>query len=204
MAGRPFIDYQIELLRRNGVDDLVICVGFLGEAIERHLGDGEGLGVRIRYSQDGPEQLGPAGALKRAEGMVDEDFFVTYGDAYLRAPYRELMDSLAASGRLGLMAVFKNDGKFGRSDNEVEGGIVVRYDKGAKPGELAWINFGVTALSRRALKLIPSGMACAEDEFYNELIERRQLGAFEVRDRFYEIGTPASLAEFERFMASQS
>jgi MurNAc alpha-1-phosphate uridylyltransferase len=201
VLGRPFIDYQVELLRRNGITELVVCVGYLGEIIEHHLGDGRRFGVRIQYSHDGPNLLGPAGALRAAGALVDESFFVTYGDAYLRAPYSDMMDALVHSEMLGVMAVFKNENRFGNSDVAIERGMVVRYEKKNQAPGLQWINFGVTALRRGALTLIPPGRPCGEEEFYGRLIERQKLAAFQVAERFYEIGTPSSLAEFEHFIS---
>jgi NDP-sugar pyrophosphorylase family protein len=201
VRGRPFIDYQVELLRRSGIAELVVCVGYLGDVIEQHLGDGKRFGVRVVYSRDGPSLLGPAGALRAAENLVQSTFFVTYGDAYLRAPYRAIMDSLVRSDMLGVMAVFRNNNRFGASDVVVEGEKVVRYDKKNRAPGMDWINFGVTALRKDALGLIPPGRACGEEEFYGSLIERGRLGAYRVVDRFYEIGTLASLVEFERFIS---
>jgi len=200
VRGRPFADYQLDLLRKNGIDEFVFCLGHLGEEVERHLGDGRALGCRIVYSYDGPRLLGPAGALKRAEPLLRDRFFVTYGDAYLRAPYGRLMDALTASGKLGVMAVFRNNDRFGRSDVVVEGGAVVRYDKKTKAEGMDWINYGVTALRKGALDLIGEGRFCDEETFYGSLIDRRELLAFQVKKRFYEIGTPASLSEFEAFI----
>ncbi len=203
ILGRPFIEYEIELLKSEGVNELVICVGHLGESIERHLGRGGRFGVSISYSHDGPKLLGPAGALRRAESLLHDTFFVTYGDAYLRAPYGSIMDTLASSGRLGVMAVFRNEGKYGASDVAVEGGKVARYDKRNREAGMDWINFGVSALRKGALALIPEGRECGEEEFYGSLIKKGELLAFPVMKRFYEIGTPSSLAEFERFISSQ-
>ncbi len=203
VLGRPFLEYEIELLKRNGIDDLVLCLGYLGESIRKHLGGGQAFGVRIRYSFDGPELLGPAGALKRAEPLLQDSFFVTYGDAYLRADYKKIMSRLLESGALGLMTVYKNDGRHGRSDLVVKDGYVVRYDKKKSVEGMAWINFGVSALRRRALQLIPPGGPCGEEEFYGELIALRELLAYPVRRRFYEIGTPAALREFEGFISGQ-
>jgi NDP-sugar pyrophosphorylase family protein len=199
--GKPFVEYEIALLRANGVDDLVLCVGYLGEVIEEHLGDGRGFGVRIRYAYDGPELLGPAGALKRAAPLLQDSFFVTYGDAYLRADYRKIMSRLLESGALGLMTVYKNDDRHGKSDLVVKGGCVVRYDKNSRVRGMKWINFGVSALRKQALRAISPGGYCGEEEFYGELIGRRELLAYAVRRRFYEIGTPAALGEFERFIS---
>ncbi len=201
VLGKPFIDYQVELLKKSGVRDLVLCIGYRGEKIEDHLGDGSRFGVKVEYSRDGPELLGPAGALKRAEKLLGGSFFVTYGDAYLRAPYGRIMETLLKSDRLGLMVAFRNDGRYGRSDLTVESGMVVRYDKKRSLSGMHWINFGVSALRKEALGAIPERKVCGEEEFYGALIKDRQLKAFPVYDRFYEIGTPGSLAEFERFIS---
>jgi N-acetyl-alpha-D-muramate 1-phosphate uridylyltransferase len=203
VGGKPFLEHEINLLKRSGIDDFVLCVGHLGGRVESHFGDGTGWGVRVRYSNDGPRLLGPAGALKKAGPLLGERFFVTYGDAYLRTDYRRLMESLTGSGRLGVMAVFENHNRFGRSDVSVEGGAVVRYDKTGGPPPMDWVNFGVTALRKGALDLIPEGRECGEEEFYGELIKRGELLAFPVENRFYEIGTPRSLKEFETFIAKR-
>ena len=203
VKGRPFVDYQLELLKRSGVDDFVFCVGHLGEKIQEHLGDGRASGCTIRYSYDGPRLLGPAGALKRAEGLLQNRFFVTYGDAYLRAPYGQVMKTLGSSGKLAVMAVYRNKNSFGRSDVVVERGAVVRYDKKNQVAGMEWINYGVTVLKKEALAFIPEGEFCDEETFYGSLISLKELLAFEVEERFYEIGTPASLSEFEAFIGKR-
>ncbi len=201
---RPFLEYEIGLLKGSGIGDFVLCVGYLGEQIEDYFGDGSRWGVSVRYSRDGPKLLGPAGALKRAGPLLDDEFFVTYGDAYLRADYRSMMGALLDSDRLGLMAVYENNNRYGRSDVATSGGYVVRYDKGGKAGQMSWVNFGVSALRRRALDLVPAERECGEEEFYGGLIRRRELLSFPVKDRFYEVGNPAALKEFEDFISGRS
>jgi len=203
VAGRPFLEHEIGLLTRSGIDEFVLCVGHLGEQIEEHFGDGRGFGVKIEYSFDGPRLLGPAGALRAASRLLGEFFFVTYGDAYLRADYGRIMRRLKGSGALGLMAVYRNDDRYGKSDVVVEDGYVVRYDKTNRVEGMSWINYGISTLRKRALQLIPSGEVCGEEEFYGELISRKELIAFPVRNRFYEIGTPAALEEFSKFVSRQ-
>ena len=203
VAGKPFLEHEIGLLKGRGIEDFVLCVGHLGEQVEAYFGDGARWGVRVRYSYDGPKLLGPAGALKKAEPLLEDRFFVTYGDAYLRADYLRLMRALEWSGKLGAMAVYENHGRYGRSDVVVKDGMVVRYDKGADGAGMDWVNFGVSVLRKRALSLVPEGRECSEEEFYGELIERGELLAFPVEDRFYEIGTPDSLKEFEEFISGR-
>jgi len=201
--GKPFLEYEIGLLRRSGVDDFVMCVGYLSNKVEDYFGNGNKWGVKIRYSYDGPRLMGPGGALKEAEPLLEEYFFVTYGDAYLRADYSRLMRALLSSGRLGLMTVYRNRDRYGKSDVVVRGGYVVRYEKQGRRGDMEWVNFGATALRKHALALVTPGKECGEEEFYGELIRRSELLAFPVRERFYEIGNPRSLTDFERFISSQ-
>src|SRR5437763_12304314 len=58
LAGKPFIDHQLSLLRRNGIRRVVLCLGYLGEQVEQHLGDGSRLGMELRYSYDGDTLMG--------------------------------------------------------------------------------------------------------------------------------------------------
>jgi NDP-sugar pyrophosphorylase family protein len=200
--GRPFLEYELELLKSSGVDDVVLCIGHLGAKVMEHFGDGEAFGVRISYSHDGKELLGPIGALKLAEPLLEDAFFVTYGDAYPRLGYRALMDALQRSGKLGVMAVYKNEGRFGKSDVVVRDGMVTAYDKKRVLAGMKWINFGVLALRKAALGPIAVGRFCDEEEFHGGLVKQGQLAVFAVRERFYEIGSAASLREFGEFILS--
>ena len=201
--GRPFLEYEVALLKEHGVDDLVLCLGYLGEQVEEHFGGGSKFGVKIRYSYDGEELLGPIGGLKRAEPFLGEEFFVTYGDAYLRMDYAGMMTALRLSGRLAAMAVYRNEGRFGRSDVVAKDGMVAAYDKKkALPG-MNWVNFGVSAMKKEALAGVEEGRFCDEEAFYGSLLNRRELMAYETSERFYEIGSPEGLAEFRDFRRAQ-
>jgi NDP-sugar pyrophosphorylase family protein len=200
--GRPFLEREILLLKSHGISDLVLCVGYLGEQIENYFGTGKKLGVSIQYSYDGSDLLGPVGALKRAESMLNSSFFVTYGDAYPRLDYQKVMDFFQQSTKLGLMVVYENKNKYGKSDLVVKDGYVTRYDKKYQNKEMVWINFGVSILRKQALDMIPS-RPCGEEEFYGKLIDKGELLAYPTNERFYEIGNPNSLREFEEFISAE-
>jgi NDP-sugar pyrophosphorylase family protein len=199
---RPFLEYKLALLAQNGITDAVVCAGYLGEQISQHFGSGRALGIQIQYSWDGEQLLGPIGALKNAESLLDDSFFVLYGDAYLRLDYHALMDAMLISGCLGAMAVLHNFDEYGPSDLVVEDGIVKEYDKTHSSPGLEWVNFGVSALRRETLQLVEPHRFCDEETFYGQLIAHRQLTAFEVKDRFYEIGSPSGLEQFRQFITS--
>lgn len=201
--GRPFLEYELELLASHGVDDIILCVAYLGETIRAHFGDGSDFGVKIRYSSEGERLLGAIGALKMAGRMLKEAFFVTYGDAYPRLDYREMMDVLLEREELAIMAVYRNEGRLGKSDVVVKDGLVSEYDKVASVPGMDWINFGATAMKKGALDSVEMGRVSDEQEFYGRMAKEGQLLAYEVKERFYEIGTVERLSEFAAFISGR-
>ena len=197
--GRPFLAWQLDLLRRQGVTDVVLCVGHLAETIERHFGDGSTFGVRLRYSDEGDRCLGTAGALKWAEAILGEAFFVMFGDSYLLFDYRAIMEHFLARDRLALMAVHRNENRWDRSDVAVEGDYVTAYVDTPAPG-MVHINAGLSVLRRAALDAMAPQRPASLHDLYATLIPHRQLLAYETRQRFYEIGSLAGLEEFRRLV----
>jgi NDP-sugar pyrophosphorylase family protein len=93
VAGEPFIAHQLRLLVRQGISELVICVGHLGEQIEAYVGDGGTFGCNVRYSFDGDRLLGTGGALRKALPLLGDRFFVMYGDSYLPTPFAPIQQA---------------------------------------------------------------------------------------------------------------
>ena len=200
--GWPFLAYQLELFKRSGIRDVVLCVGHLGDQIRTYLGDGNGLGVDIRYSDEGDKLLGTAGAIRNAERFLADEFFLTYGDSYLLLDYQAVMDRFRQRDKLGLMVVYRNRNHLDRSNVIVDRGLIKVYDKEGRTPGMEYINYGVSVLRKEAIGLIPPDRPCTQEEFYQLLIGQQQLLAFETRQRFYEIGSPQGLDEFRRLVAA--
>src|SRR5947207_8867139 len=79
LAGRPFITFMIDWLRRHGVNDVILSCGFLAGGVRDVLGEGKDLGVRLRYVEE-PVPLGTGGALRFAGDLLDERFLMLNGD----------------------------------------------------------------------------------------------------------------------------
>ena len=92
IRGRPFVEYQLDLLAEMGLRHVVLCTGYKGEMIEDHLGDGSRFGLSVEYSHDGEILLGTGGALKRALPRLGNRFVVIYGDSYLDEDYRPIVE----------------------------------------------------------------------------------------------------------------
>jgi NDP-sugar pyrophosphorylase family protein len=202
IGGKPFLHHQIELLKRQGIRDIVLCVGHLAEQVQDYFGDGRWLGVRIKYSEEKGSLLGTAGAIKKAEPLLGDDFFLMYGDSYLMIDYQEIMRYFRRFHRLGLMVVWKNLDRLERSNVSTKGNLVTAYNKDQKSSDMVYINYGLSVLRKEALAFIPPGRPFSQEEFYQILIDRWELLAFEVGQRFYEIGSPRGLEEFEMLVAS--
>ena len=100
VAGRPFLDHQLEWLAGHGVSDVVLCVGYRADAIQAHAGDGARYGLHIRYVDEAERLRGTAGALRLAldEGALEESFLVTYGDSFLPIDFEAVFAAFVASG----------------------------------------------------------------------------------------------------------
>jgi N-acetyl-alpha-D-muramate 1-phosphate uridylyltransferase len=198
VAGEPFLLHQLRLLSANGVREVVLCVGYRGDLIERRIGS-ERFGVRIAYSYDQPGLDGTLGAVRRARPLLGERFLVLYGDTYLRIDYEAVARAWLESGLPAVMAVLRNEGRWDTSNVVFEHGLVKRHDKHRPTGEMQWIDYGLGGLSDAALAAAPS----AERDLsvlYRLLAERGELAGFPATERFYEIGSPEALAETDAFL----
>jgi NDP-sugar pyrophosphorylase family protein len=201
--GEPFAVHQLRLLQSKGVRRVVFCVGHLGELIQRTIGDGTALGLQVDYSFDGPALLGTAGAVRNALPKLGASFFVMYGDSYLPCDYAAIAGKFEAVGVLGLMTVFRNEGRWDTSNVEFEAGKIVAYSKTNGTPRMHYIDYGLGVFRAEAFRGLPAGKACDLTELYTDLLQRKQLAAFEVRERFYEIGSPSGLQETTDFLAAR-
>jgi NDP-sugar pyrophosphorylase family protein len=204
VAGRPFAEHQVNLLRRHGLTDIVFLVGHLGEMIRDTLGDGARLGVRLRYVFDGPKALGTGGAVRRAIPELGDAFFVLYGDSYLTCEYAAIEEAFRASGKSGLMTVCRNDDRWDRSNVLFAQGRIVNYDKQNRTADMRHIDYGLGAFRKAAFAGWTEEEAFDLAAVYSELLARDDLAGFEVATRFYEVGSPTGLEETRAYLAGQA
>jgi len=201
--GEPFAMHQLRLLQANGIRRVVMCVGHLGALVQRAIGDGSALGLQVDYSFDGPALLGTAGAIKNALPKLGESFFVMYGDSYLPCDYTAIARNFGSAGVLGMMTVFRNEGKWDTSNLEFEAGKILAYSKTNRNPRMRYIDYGLGVFRAEAFYNLPVGQASDLTELYVDLLQRKQLAAYEVTERFYEIGSPEGLRETTDFLAAQ-
>ena len=204
VADEPFIGHQLRLLTREGVTEIVICTGHLGERIEAYVGDGSRWGCHVRYSADGDRPLGTGGALRRALPLLGERFFVMYGDSYLSIHFRPVYEAFRRSGLPALMTVFRNEGRWDSSNVEFADSVIRCYDKAERTAAMRHIDYGLGGFEAHVVRECPVNTAFDLADLYRDLVRRRLLTGCEVHQRFYEIGSPAGLAETDAFLRRAS
>ena len=203
VAGEPFLIHQLRLLHSQGLRRIVLCVGYLGEMIKAELGDGSSLGMQIDYSFDGATLLGTGGALKRALPTLGEQFLVIYGDSYMPVDYSAIVEAFVLSKKPALMTVFENEGRWDASNVWFEAGEIHRYDKKLRTAEMRHIDYGIAVLSAEIFASVPDDPAFDLADVYSRLVSDKQMAAYEVKQRFYEIGSREGLAELDSLLRNK-
>jgi NDP-sugar pyrophosphorylase family protein len=208
VAGQPFAHHQLTLLARKGVRRVVYCIGHRGEAIRRFLGTGERWGLEVSYVDEHETLRGTGGALRLAldSGALSPSFFVLYGDSYLPIDYTAVWQAFERCGKPALLTVFRNEQRWDTSNVLFEEGRVVLYDKhrrDARAPDMAYIDYGLCALQRSTIeKTVAAGQVVDLADVYHRLSLAGELAGFEVKQRFYEVGSPAGLEDFRRYLGA--
>lgn len=204
VAGRPFGAWLLERLASSGYQRVLLCVAHLGDQIRSFVGSGSTFGLQVTYTDEGPHLLGTAGAIRRAASELAPEFLVTYGDSYLPFDYAGPLQTLVANSDVdGVMAVYKNEGRWDQSNTlvraDAKGDLwVERYEKGSRDPKLDHIDYGATALRRDVILEVPADTPWGLDRIQAELSRRKRLRAYRAHARFFEIGSESGLDELDR------
>jgi NDP-sugar pyrophosphorylase family protein len=206
VRGRPFADYQLAWLARQSVDDVVYCIGYRGGQIVSHVGDGKPWGLGVQYVDEGNELKGTAGALRLAldSGLLADAFFVLYGDSFLPIEFPPVFRAFTASARPALMTVMRNENRWGRSNVIFEAASIALYDKRADEATLrrmTHIDYGLSVLSRDLIATrVRRGQTADLADVFRDLSLVGELAGYEVTERFYEVGSPEGITDFDHYL----
>jgi NDP-sugar pyrophosphorylase family protein len=200
VAGKPFLEHQLLKLRTQGVREIVLCVGYLGERVRDQFGDGSSFGVSIRYSFDGPTLLGTGGAIRAALPFLGDAFFVLYGDSYLEIEFASVADAFRRSGKRAMMTVFRNHDRWDTSNVWFEKSTVKIYDKHRRLEQMRYIDYGLSVLDRSVIDAYPPNIQFDLADALSQLAVQGQLAGYEAQNRFYEIGSFAGLKELDELL----
>jgi NDP-sugar pyrophosphorylase family protein len=199
----------LERLASSGYTRALLCIAHLGDEIRAVIGNGRAFGIEVQYADEGAKLLGTAGAIRRASAELAPQFLVTYGDSYLPFDYAAPLQTLGAcSDADGVMAVFKNEGRWDQSNTSVRfdergSAWVDRYEKGTRDARLDHIDYGATAVRRDVILRIPEDVPWGFHQVQAELAAERRLRAHVAHARFFEIGSETGLLELDRELSAR-
>jgi NDP-sugar pyrophosphorylase family protein len=180
VAGKPIIVHQIETLRRQNISRIVVCAAHLGHKIEEALGDRRKFNLIIEYAFDGAAPLGTAGAVLHALRLLGESFFVLYGDSYLRVDYAKMAAAFDRSGKLAMMSVYRNRGRWDASNVVFADEMVRSHDKRHPAPGAEHIDYGLTLMRKAALAGVPASQPADLADVFRSLARDGELAGLEV------------------------
>lgn len=186
---KPFLSYLVELLKQNGIEEIIILVGFLHERIEEYFGNGDKFGVKIAYSYN-PVEADTGTRIREALFLLDDTFLLLYADNFWPLRLEELASFYHKKGKQALVTVYSNFDHATKSNIRLDSNNIVEvYDRTRKNDNLNGVDIGFFILSKRIFNDAPKENFSFEDVILPDLIKRRELVAFLTHHKYYGLST---------------
>jgi histidinol-phosphate phosphatase family protein len=201
ILGKPFLAYQIEQLRDQGFEKVLLLLGYLPQVVQDYFGDGSRWGIKIEYSISAVDDE-TARRLKLAESLVDPYFLLLYCDNYWPMQIDKMWPQFIASGAPAMITVYTNKDGYTRNSVRVDpDGYVAIYDKTCASPGLQGVEISYAVIDKSVLQLLPETNMSVEDALYARLAANRQLAAYVTEHRYYSVGALHRLPLTESFFA---
>jgi len=202
-GGKPFLQWQLELLSKNNAKEVVLCVSHKSNLIEDFIKSITLKDLRITFSYDGKEQAGTGGAIIKALPFVGEQFAVLYGDSYLPVNFQAIEDYFISDDRPALMTVVKNALKNEVSNVNFQNGKIEKYDKSRYTNDMEYIDFGLNFFNVMAFSHYMQRKHIDLSEIQYNLAIENNLSGYEVKSSYYEVGSLNGITAFEEFIKGE-
>ena len=187
LGKKPLLEHLIKWIRKNGVKDIVLCVSYLHETIEKHFGDGSKFGVNIEYAIS-KKPLATAGQLKTAQKFVDDTFVCVYGDSIFNFNLRKMITEHKKKKSFTTMSLYeyKTNIKYGVINTKNNGRVSTWNEK---PEIKAKINMGCYVMESDIFDFIPKNKPYGMDDVIKKAISKRKnVNSILTKKGFIDIG----------------
>jgi MurNAc alpha-1-phosphate uridylyltransferase len=200
ILGKPFLEWQLNLLQQNGISEVTICVSYKSDLIKNYIYSNSNRSLKLNIIEDGDTQLGTGGAIVGALDTLGEKFAVLYGDSYLPFGIQEATDCFLKSEPLSLMTVTKAESVGSSGNVEYRNNVVTQYRKGSTNPSMKYVDYGLNFFQREAFQDFKINTNIDLSDIQSSLAKNQQMGGFEVKNRFYEIGSFQGIRDLEKYL----
>ena len=199
ILGKPFLEYIIDNLKKNGIKEIIILTGYLHEKIENYFKDGKKLGIKIKYSYS-PVEDETGTRLRKAKELIDDTFLFLYGDNYWPLQLDQLCAFYKKMNTEGLVTVYSNIDNYTKNNTLVnDKGLVEVYDKSRKTPGLNGVDIGFFILNKKIFNLFPQENFSFEKVILPQLILKKQLAGFLTHHKYYSLSNLGRIPVIEEF-----
>lgn len=194
---KPFLEYLIEQLKENGISEIILMTGYLGEKIHKYFGNGERLNIEILYSK-GPVEWSTGRRLYEIKELLNDHFMLLYSDNFV--PFN-LEKAYECYIQKNVKLSFVVQSKISGNIRLREDGIVDIYDKSRSASNLDMVELGYMIVSKKVFEYYPPNDK--NIDFYqiiDSLAKEKQLAGFEIRDKYYSISDPERLNKMRNYL----
>ena len=198
--GKPFIDWQISLLKKQEISQIVMCVSHKAEMIMDYVGNGSRYGLEIEYSFDNPVLNGTGSALRNAVPLLGEKFIVLYGDSYLPVDLFKITQAFVENKYTAMMTIYKNNSEYDISNVKYLADGSIYYKKNSLNEEFNYIDYGLNFFTSEIFSNFQGTNFLDISEIFEALSEKKLLVSYEVYDRFFEIGSHQGIHDLSKYL----
>lgn len=199
ILGRPFLEYQVEQLRDQGFERILLLLGYLPDVVRDYFGDGSKWGVEIEYSITEPDQL-TVSRVATARHLIEPCFLLLYCDNYWPMQMERLWARFCEAARPGLITVYANKDDYSRGSVILDAaGHVKVFDRLRQTPGLREVEISYAIITDLALELLPPEDLLFEEAIYTPLARQGRLTAYLSDHRYYSVGSLNRIAATEAF-----
>jgi D-glycero-D-manno-heptose 1,7-bisphosphate phosphatase len=186
--GKPFLQYIIERLVDQCIEEILILVGYHADVIKNHFGDGSTFGIQIKYSNT-PVDDNTGNRIRKAKHLFQEEFILMYCDNNWPFDLEKLYNNYKQNEVDGQVVIYNNFDEYTKHNVIVEQGKVKVYDKKRLTPNLNGVDIGFIIIKKSVLNDMPEEDFLFETYLFPKLIEQDKLGAFLTGHRYYSVGS---------------
>jgi len=199
IAGKPFLEHQINLLKQYGIKEIILAVHYHANKIKSYFEDGRKFGIDITYSEE-ESPLGTAGAIKKAERYIEDTFLVMNGDSYSQIDLSKFLDFHKAKRSIATLSLTSslNFEQFGNAI--LDGERISRFvEKIGTENQETFGSSGVYVFEPQIFEFIePEKKVSLEIDIFPKLTEQKILWGFRYEGYFMDIGRPETYNQFKK------